>query len=140
MAQRRNAQSPQQAEAQASVGQSFVNGAESALAAQSDWLATYEMMVTGWLHRRQAALRATMEAVERAPECRSATDLLAVQQHWMAGSFQRLTEDFAAWNESAMMMSRLAMKHLKQASRIPAALGRGENADLLRAAGNKPSP
>lgn len=139
MAQRRNAQSPHQAEAQSSVDQSFVNGAESALAAQCDWLATYEMLVTGWLHRRQAALRAAMDAVEQAPECRSATDVLALQQHWLAGSFQRLTEDFAAWNESAMMMSRLAMKHLEQAGRIPAALGRGENVDLLRVAGNKPS-
>jgi hypothetical protein len=139
MAQRRNAQPPHQVEAQSSVDQSFVNGAESALEAQSDWLATYEMLVTGWLHRRRAALRAAMDAVGRAPACHTATDLLALQQHWMAGSFQRLTEDFAAWNESAMMMSRLAMKHLEQAGRIPAALAGGGTADMLHVAGGKPS-
>lgn len=119
----RNIEATHPATVDDSLGQSFLNGAESALAVQSDWLAAYETIVTGWVHRRRAALQATMNACEQAPGCRATADWLALQQRWIAGSLQRLADDFTAWNETTALLSRLAMKHLEQVSRGVTASG-----------------
>jgi hypothetical protein len=124
------------------VTEMFTRGAEAWLDSQAAALARLEETMQDWIARRHAAIQESYEALHRLRECRDFADMAVVQQQWLAGTMQRLTDDLGSFGTTALDASHAA---LRQAHGVAQAAGEGTRrageealGGLRAAAGSKP--
>jgi len=120
----------------------FTRGAEAWLDSQSAALVRFEETMRDWIARRHQAIQESYEALRQLRECRDFADIAVVQQQWIAGTMQRLTDDLGSFGTTALEASQVALRQTHGAAQAAGEGARraGEEAlgGLRAAAGSKP--
>jgi len=140
----------------------FSQHAELWFATQAGLLADVDALTHAWLHRRREGLEAMRQALEQMMQCQEPTEMLLIQQEWLAGAFRRATDDIAALTNTVSTLAGKATSDLDgltktafddlggMAKQATATLTNGAASaarqvyavaeDMRMAAGNKPRP
>ena len=124
------------------IADMFTRGAEAWLDSQAAALARFEETMRDWIARRHEAIQESYEALRQLRECRDFADMAVIQQQWIAGTMQRLTNDLGSLGTTALDASQVALRQTHGAAHAAAESTRraGEEAlgGLRTAAGSKP--
>jgi hypothetical protein len=133
-----SANSAEAAETTKKVASAMATGGDAWMEGQAELLEQVDQMSQRWIQSQREAIEAARQSIAEMQRARDLTDIMRVQQEWLAGTWQRLTADFQALTSLALQYQRRSMMWTGEAAETAGEhLRRGEHA-VLSAAGAKP--
>jgi Phasin protein len=119
-------------------GEIFAHNANLWFATHAELLANVDALTHAWLSRRREGIDAMREAIQQMTECQDPAEMLRIQQSWLAGAFNRASQDVAALNDGIASMTEKATVDFEKAARKATAPLHAVGGEMLKAAGDKP--
>jgi hypothetical protein len=120
------------------VVSAMATGGDAWMESHAELLEQIDQISRRWLQSRREAIDATRQSIAELQGARDLSDVMRVQQDWLAGTWQRFTTDFQALTSMALYYQRRTMNWAGEAAEVAGdQMRRGEQA-MLSAAGAKP--
>ncbi|HKW55148.1 MAG TPA: phasin family protein [Stellaceae bacterium] len=91
-----------------------------------------------WMQSQREAVEATRQSIAEMQRARDLSDVMRVQQEWLAGAWQRFTIDVQALTSLALHYQRRTMNWAGEAAEVAGEQVRRTEHAMLNAAGAKP--
>jgi hypothetical protein len=99
----------------------------------------FDEVARRWLDRRREALDATRQLIDQLRKTSDMGEVFRIQQEWVLGSVQRLNSDLGELSQAVLNLTQRAAAQLGRMAQEGTWAERPPSADLLSAAGSKPS-
>jgi hypothetical protein len=120
------------------VVSAMVTGGDAWMESHAELLEQIDQISRRWLQSQREAIDATRQSIAELQRARDLSDVMRVQQDWLAGTWQRFTADFQTLTSIALYYQQRTMNWAGEAAEVAGdQMRRGEQA-MLSAAGAKP--
>lgn len=120
------------------VVSAMASGGDAWMESHAELLDQIDQVSRRWLQSQREAIDATRQSIAELQRARDLSEVMRVQQDWLAGTWQRLTADLQALTSMALYYQRRTMNWAGEAAEASGEqMRRGEQA-MLSAAGAKP--
>ena len=120
------------------VVSAMTTGGDAWMESHAELLEQIDQVSRRWLQSQREAIDATRQSIAELQRARDLSDVMRVQQDWLAGTWQRFTVDIQALTSMALYYQRRTMNWAGEAAEVGGEqMRRGEQA-MLSAAGAKP--
>lgn len=120
------------------VVSAMATGGDAWMEGHAELLEQIDQISRRWLQSQREAIDATRQSIAELQRARDLSDVMRVQQDWLAGTWQRFTSDFQVLTSMALYYQRRTLNWANDAAEATGEqVRRGEQA-MLSAAGAKP--
>ncbi|MGE5268742.1 MAG: phasin family protein [Thiohalocapsa sp.] len=91
------------------VAAAMLREAEAWARTQGELLTGFEAIWAAWMKRQSEAVDATAQTLRRMLDCRSAVEVVQLQQQWVAEALRRATVDFGSAAQDTVAMTQRAV-------------------------------
>ena len=120
------------------VVSAMATGGDAWMESHAELLQQIDQVSRRWLQSQREAIEATRQSIAELQRARDLSDVMRVQQDWLAGTWQRFTTDLQALTSMALYYQRRTMAWAGEAAEAGGEqMRRGEQV-MLSAAGAKP--
>jgi hypothetical protein len=97
------------------LGSAFINQAEMWMRAHSDFLASTEAIMNGWMRRQREVFDASSRLIQRICESHNITDVVQAQHEWASDCVHWTAAEIRAVSNDATAITRKAVERLDEA-------------------------
>ena len=120
------------------VVSAMATGGDAWMESHAELLEQIDQVSRRWLQSQREAIEATRQSIAELQRARDLSDVMRVQQDWLAGTWQRFTTDLQALTSMALYYQRRTMTWAGEAAEMGGEQTRRGEQMMLSAAGSKP--
>ena len=120
------------------VVSAVATGGDAWMESHAEMLEQIDQLQRRWLQSQREAIDATRQSIAELQRARDISDVMRIQQDWLAAAWQRFNADFQTLSSMALFYQRRTMSWAGEAAEIAGDQMRRGEQSMLSAAGAKP--